>query len=80
MSVSNDKMIPSRLQVRDGDQVVLSITGDRSETVTLQGYQQQLTLINGVPVAVTFIAARAGTFDFVAQGSGKTLGQLEVTG
>ena len=47
VSVSNDKMIPSRLQVRDGDQVVLSITGERSETFIL------LNLVFSVQAAFT---------------------------
>ncbi len=80
ISVSGSQMSPSHLKVRAGDQVVLSITGDKSETIVLQGYQQQITLIPGVAVAATFVAGKAGTYDFVIQGSGKKLGQLEVTG
>jgi hypothetical protein len=78
--VASGEMSPSHLSVRAGDQVVLSITGDTSETVVLQGYQQQFTLIPGVAVAATFVAGKAGTFDFVLQGSGKKLGDLEVSG
>ncbi len=80
VSVVGAQMTPNHLSVRAGDQVVLSITGDTSETVVLQGYQEQFTLIPGVPVAATFIAGKAGTFDFVLQGSGKKLGDLTVSG
>src|ERR1700674_3847799 len=78
VSIASGQKNPSHLTVRAGDQVVLSITGDASETVVLQGYQQQFTLIPGLAVAATFIAGKPGTFNFVLQGSGKKLGDLEV--
>jgi hypothetical protein len=80
VTVSHGQMTPDHITVRDGDQVVLSVTGDQAETITLSGYQQRFTLIPGVAVAVTFIAGRAGKFDFTLESSGKTVGQLEVTG
>ena len=46
----------------------------------LQGYQQRITLIPGVAVVASFVAARAGSFNFVVDGSGQKLGVLEVTG
>lgn len=72
-------MTPAHLKVRDGDQVVLSITGDRSATIVLQGYQQRITMIPGVAVVATFVAAKAGSFDFVLEGSSKKIGELDVT-
>jgi hypothetical protein len=80
VKVTGDQMSPSHLHVRDGDQVVLSITGDRGETIVLEGYQQRITLIPGVAVVASFVAAKAGSFNFVVDGSGKKLGVLEVTG
>ena len=79
ITVNGAKMSPSHLQVRDGDQVVLSITGDRSETIVLQGYQQRMTLIPGVAVVASFVAAKAGSFNFVLDGSGQKVGELDVT-
>ncbi len=79
IQVSGTEMSPNRLSVRDGDQVVLSITGDRSETIVLQGYQQLIALIPGVAVVATFVAARAGSFNFVLDSSGQKIGQLDVT-
>jgi hypothetical protein len=73
-------MSPSHLRVRDGDQVVLSVTGDRSETIVLEGYQQRITLIPGVAVVASFVAGKAGSFNFVVEGSGQKIGVLEVTG
>ena len=78
IQVSDAHMTPDRIRVRDGDQVVLSITGDRSETIVLQGYDQRMTLIPGVAVVASFVAARAGTFNFVLEGSGQKLGELDV--
>ena len=80
ISVAGGQMNPNHLTVRAGDQVVLAITGDASETIVLQGYQQQITLVPGVPVDASFIAGKAGKFDFVLQGSGKKIGDLTVTG
>jgi len=79
VTVNGSQMTPSHLKVRDGDQVVLSIIGDRSETIVLQGYQQRITLIPGVAVVATFVAAKAGSFDFVLEGSSKKIGELDVT-
>jgi hypothetical protein len=80
VKVSGDQMSPSHLRVRDGDQVVLSVTGDRSETIVLEGYQQRITLIPGVAVVASFVAGKAGSFNFVVEGSGQKIGVLEVTG
>lgn len=79
VKVTGTQMSPDRLRVRDGDQVVLSVTGDRSETIVLQGYDQRITLIPGVAVVASFVAARAGSFNFVLDGSGKKIGELDVT-
>ena len=79
ITVNGAQMSPSTLRVRDGDQVVLSITGDRSETIVLQGYQQHMTLIPGIAVVASFVAARAGSFDFVIDGSGRKIGELDIT-
>lgn len=79
ITVTGTRMSPSTLKVRDGDQVVLSVTGDRSETIVLQGYQQRITMIPGVPVVASFVAAKAGSFDFVVESSAKKIGELDVT-
>lgn len=79
INVTGTTMAPDLLSVRDGDQVVLSVTGDRSETIVLQGYEQRITLIPGVAVVASFIAAKAGSFNFVIEGSGTKIGQLDVT-
>jgi len=52
---------------------------DRSETIVLLGYQQRIALIPGVAVVATFVAAKAGSFDFVIEGSGRKIGELDVT-
>lgn len=79
VTVTGAKMAPDHLTVRDGDQVVLSMTGDRSETIVLEGYQQRITLIPGVAVVASFVAAKAGSFNFVLEGSGQKIGVLYVT-
>jgi hypothetical protein len=46
----------------------------------LQGYNQTFKLNPGLPVSATFVAGKAGTFDFVVQSSGKKIGELDVSG
>jgi hypothetical protein len=79
VSVNDTGMSPSNLKVRDGDQVVMSISSDRTRTVVLRGYNQTFNLNIGLPVSATFVAAKAGTFDFVDQTSGKKIGELDVS-
>lgn len=79
VSVSDSGMSPSKLKVRDGDQVVMSISSDRSRTLVLRGYNQTFNLSPGLPVSATFVASKAGTFDFVDQASGKKIGELDVS-
>lgn len=79
VTVSDSGMSPGALRVRDGDQVVLSISTDRSRTIVLAGYNQTFSLTSGIPVSATFVAAKAGTFDFVDQSSGKKIGKLVVS-
>ncbi len=79
VTVTDRQMSPNHMRVRDGDQVVLSVTGDRRETIVLEGYQQRITLIPGVAVVASFVAAKAGSFNFVVEGSGQKLGVLDVT-
>jgi hypothetical protein len=78
VSVTDAGMTPSTLKVRDGDQVVLSISTDRSRTIVLRGYDQTFQLTPGIPVSATFVASKPGTFEFVDQSSGKKIGQLVV--
>jgi hypothetical protein len=80
VTVTDTAMSPSPLKVRDGDQVVLSIRTDRNRTIVLQGYNQTFNLNPGLPVSATFVAGKAGTFDFVVQSSGKKIGELDVSG
>jgi hypothetical protein len=79
VTVANSHMSQSPLRVREGDQVVLSIAGDRNQTLLLRGYNQRFQLTAGVRVAATFVASQGGTFDFVLEGSGTKVGELVVS-
>jgi plastocyanin len=78
VDVVGSKMSPSRLEVREGDQVVLKLTSDGNHTLTLKGYNQQFTLTNSAPISATFVADQRGAFDFVLD-NGTKIGQLVVT-
>lgn len=79
VTVTDAGMSQTPLKVRNGDQVVLSISTDRSRTIVLRGYDQTFQLAPGIPVSATFVASRAGTFDFIDQTSGKKIGELDVS-
>ena len=77
VSVSGGKMAPSTLSVREGDQVVLSITSDRNQTLSIGGYGLSYQLTPLTPVSATFIATRPGSFDIQLDGRAK-VGVLKV--
>jgi hypothetical protein len=80
VNITNGAMTHSPLTVREGDQVVLSVTADRNDTLVLKGYNLRWTLANGVAAAITFVANSAGKYDFVLDSNGKKVGELDVSG
>ena len=78
ISVQGDAMTPSTLEVREGDQVVLSLASDRDQTLSIPGYGLTFTLTPAAPVAATFVATKRGTFDIVLDRSGAKVGALKV--
>lgn len=80
VNITNGSMSHSPLHVREGDQVVLSLTADRNDTLDLKGYNLRWTLANGIAAAITFVANKAGRFDFVYDSNGKKVGELDVDG
>ena len=81
VSVKGNTMTPSTITAREGDQVVLSITSDRSQSLSIPSYNLTYQLTTAAPVAATFIASKAGTFDIVvgASSTGARAGVLKVT-
>jgi hypothetical protein len=79
VALSGGRMTPSTLSVREGDQVVLSITSDRSQTIRIGGYGLSYQLNSATPVAATFVAYKPGTFDILLSETGAKLGVLKVS-
>ncbi len=79
VQVQGDSMKPSTLSVREGDQVVLSLTSDRDETLSIPGYNQTFTLTPAAPVSATFVATKAGSFDVILDRIKSRIGVLKVT-
>lgn len=77
VSVSGGRMTPSTWKAQLDDQVVLSIVSDRSQTLSISGYGISYHLSGGAPVAATFLARRAGSFDIRVDGS--KVGVLQVS-
>jgi heme/copper-type cytochrome/quinol oxidase subunit 2 len=81
VSVRGSSMTPSTITAREGDQVVLSITSDRNQSLSIPSYGLTYQLTPAAPVAATFIAGKAGTFDIVigSSSTGAKVGVLKVT-
>jgi hypothetical protein len=77
--VQGDGMKPSTLTVREGDQVVLSLTSDRDQTLSIPVYNLTFTLTPAAPVSATFVATKAGSFDIVLDRVKAKIGVLKVT-
>jgi hypothetical protein len=79
VQVQGDGMKPSKLGVREGDQVVLSLASDRDQTLTIQGYNLTFRLTPAAPVSATFVATKAGSFDIILDRIKTKIGVLKVT-
>lgn len=79
VQVQGDAMKPSTLGVREGDQVVLSLSSDRDQTLSIPGYNLTFTLSPSTPVSATFVATKAGSFDIVLDRIKTKIGVLKVT-
>lgn len=77
--VQGDGMKPKTLAVREGDQVVLSLNSDRDQTLSIPGYNLTFTLTPSTPVAATFVATKAGSFDIILDRIKTKIGVLKVT-
>jgi len=79
VQVQGDSMKPATLTVRDGDQVVLSLSSDRDQTLSIPGYDLTFTLTPAAPVSATFVATKEGSFDIVLDRIKTKIGVLKVT-
>jgi len=68
----------ARLQVHEGDQVVLKIISDRSDEIHLHGYDLHARLVPGETATLAFTATRTGHFGLELHGAHIELGALEV--
>ncbi|MGH8482369.1 MAG: hypothetical protein ACRES8_07905, partial [Nevskiaceae bacterium] len=69
---------PPGLTAREGQQITLRVRSDVADELHVHGYELTAPLPAGEPVALTFIAARAGRFEVELHHSHRELGVLEV--
>jgi hypothetical protein len=69
---------PLAMVVRQGAQVSLRVRSDVTDELHVHGYDLSAPLPAAEPVALTFLAARAGRFEVELHHSHRELGVLEV--
>lgn len=69
---------PELIQVRQDDEVTLSITSDVADELHMHGYDHHLHLHAGQPAELKFTATHSGRFEFELHKSHLSLGVLEV--
>lgn len=78
--VQGETMSPSTWSVREGDQLVLSLESDQSQTISIAGYGLTFTLTPAGRVSATFVATKAGDYDIILDRTGGKIGLLKVAG
>lgn len=69
---------PTRIQVRQGDSVVLRVTSDRADELHLHGYDLEAQLQPEVAANLGFVADRSGRFELELHHAHLELAALEV--
>ncbi|HWU67351.1 MAG TPA: hypothetical protein VN046_00635, partial [Stenotrophobium sp.] len=69
---------PARIEVREGDDVVLRVTCDHDDELHLHGYDLHLPLRAGIPGELKFRAVHSGHFDYELHHLDLELGALNV--
>ena len=78
--VQNKKLVagPEKIEVTEGDQVIIRISSDTDEEFHLHGYGKSVTLKPNETSALTFNATLTGSFAFELESSKTDLGTVEV--
>lgn len=69
---------PAVVALRQGDQIVLSVSSDQDDELHLHGYDLSLSLKAGVPGSLRFTADKSGRFEYELHHAHMELGALEV--
>ena len=79
VKVQGNGMSPSTISVHQDDQVVLSLSSDRDQSISIPGYGLSFSLTSVAAVSATFVATKAGSFDIVLDRTSAKIGVLKVT-
>lgn len=69
---------PEIVALREGDEVILTVTSDKNDELHLHGYDLHLHLHAGQPGTLKFTAKQSGRFAYELHKSHLELGALEV--
>jgi hypothetical protein len=69
---------PARLEVREGDRVILEIIADSGDELHLHGYDLRLQIVPDREARLAFVANRTGRFGLELHHAHAELGALEV--
>lgn len=80
LTIASKKLIsgPSRIQLTEGDKVMLRITSDEAEEFHIHGYDVFTGLQPGQTATLSFTANQTGSFHFELEHSKTELGVVEV--
>ena len=79
LTVSNQKMSPEKITVKQGDTVNLTVIKDTDEEVHLHGYDIHFEGKAGTKVTKNFKADKSGSFEIELEQTSTHLGDLDVT-
>lgn len=69
---------PDVVRVKQGEQVVLTITSNEADELHLHGYDITLPLVANTPATLSFTAKHAGRFGYELHHAHREIGAIEV--
>lgn len=81
VSIKNNKLVSPTdgISVGKDEMVVLQITSDTDDSLSLLGYDKQVFLKKGKMVILSFLSSAVGDFSYVLNSTQKTIGSIHIT-
>lgn len=81
ISVQKGKIVsgPKKIMTHENSILILEITSDKDQTLTVSGYDDHVRLLKNTKVVLSFPTKIIGKFSLTLEGSPAAIGTLEVT-